>query len=85
MPESSHRNRQEIIGRPTVLWRLERPLHADVECLSGELENGNYQVRIMRGGDEYLSKVFPHPGDAMRWALGIEREMIAQGWTKAAV
>ena len=70
-------------GRPTILWRLQRPLHSDVECLSGELESGHYHVRVMNGDQEEVSKSFPDPGDAVRWALDIEREMIGHGWIKA--
>ena len=71
------------VGRPDVLWRVERAGQPMIECLSAATADGRFRVWLVQEGWKEVSAVFVEPSEGVQWALNMERELVAQGWTKA--
>jgi hypothetical protein len=72
----------DIVGRPALLWRLERRDAEPIECLAGELTDRRYRVRILRDGSEHAAETFSTPGAGVKWGLEMERALVEEGWTR---
>jgi hypothetical protein len=70
-----------MIGRPSVLWRLRRGAH-EIECVAGETSEGEVCVRIRGEATVARSATFRRSGDAIRFALHMERELVTDGWMR---
>jgi CheY-like chemotaxis protein len=70
-----------IVGRPSVLWRLRRGAH-EIECIAGETPEGEVCVRIRGEATVARAATFRRAGDAIRFALHMERDLVTDGWTR---
>ena len=54
-----------------------------MEYIAGELNDGRFLVRILRGGTEQKSDTFTGASAGVAWAVEIERELLDDGWTRS--
>ena len=69
--------------RPTLLWQLTNAAELPIECLAIQLQTGRTLVDVVRLRERPVSGIFDDAGAAVRWALALERSLIAKGWEKS--
>ena len=69
------------VGTPQLLWKVEDDRNS-TECIGGEREDGCYWTRVMCNGTAQELAIFGTQGEAIRWALDRELELVAEGWRR---
>jgi hypothetical protein len=69
------------VGMPMLLWKVENGRQS-TECVGGEREDGCYWARVLCNGQARELAIFGTQGEAIRWALDRELEMVAEGWRR---
>ncbi len=65
----------------TLLWELANIQGAPIDC-EAWAENGAVHVLVKPTGQPELTETFPECADAVRWAIDLERTLVAEGWKK---
>jgi hypothetical protein len=69
------------VGTPQLLWKVENDRNS-TECIGGERQDGCYWTRLVCNGRARELAVFGTQGEAIRWALDREFELVAGGWRR---
>jgi hypothetical protein len=72
---------ESAVGMPLLLWKVENDRNS-TECVGGEREDGCYWARVLCNGKARELAIFGTQGEAIRWALDRELEMVAEGWRR---
>ena len=75
----------DIVGRPELIWTLERHDGARLLCFFAATSDGWLRVWVLAADTtEMHGELFHLPADAMQWALALEAKYVQEGWTPAA-
>jgi hypothetical protein len=77
-------NSPDIVGRPALIWRVERAGSPSIDCLAGLTATGEYQVWLVRNGRVQTITTFPTAEAGIGWALEKQWALVADGWSTAA-
>jgi hypothetical protein len=70
-----------MVGRPTPLWELHRPLRNSVICWIEETDEGCVYVRITGCFTEPLTATFETPEAAVKWGCDVQAVLVTAGWS----
>ena len=65
----------------TTVWQLHHREQAVTDCEAWK-ENDIVHVVVTRSGGADVANSFPDTADAVRWALVVQRTLLADGWMK---
>ena len=65
----------------TLIWELHDRAGVSIDCEAWR-ENGGVRVLVRPAGEPERTQTFAACEDAVRWAVDLERTLVAEGWTK---
>jgi hypothetical protein len=69
------------VDQHTLIWELHDSGGASIDCEAWR-ENGGVHVLVRPPGEPSRTRTFAECEDAVRWAVSLERTLVAEGWTK---